>query len=125
MIDSPAIRVLLPRSVQLRSKGDYAHVYANGIRVRGDYMRMVAAPSTKEDGARMGLSVGRKFNTSAVRRNRMRRVLRSAFRLQRQQLPSLDIILIPTSRDLKLRTPEIEAELVKLCAKVMRKLSAQ
>lgn len=106
----------LPRNVQLRSKRDYADVYANGIRVRGKYLRIVAAPTTKEVGARMGLSVSRKFESSAVSRNRVRRVLREAFRLQRQQLPALDLILIPNARGRSYRTPIIEDELLQLCA---------
>ena len=116
-----AIRCL-PRSVQLRSKSDYAHVYANGVRVRGKYMRIVAAFSTANVGARMGLSVSRKFNPKAVQRNRERRVLRSAFRLQRHSLPAFDLVLIPTNRQLNYRTPVIEAELIKLIAKAEKLL---
>ena len=71
----------------------------------------------------MGLSVSTKFEKSAVKRNRVRRVLRTAFRLQRQSLPALDLILIPTRNDLSYRTPIIEQELVELCAKVVTQLS--
>jgi ribonuclease P protein component len=113
----------LPRNVQLRSKSDYSHVYANGVRVRGKYLRIVAAKSPLDIGARMGLSVSGKFEKSAVKRNRVRRVLRAAFRLQRQSLPELDLVLIPTRNDLSYRTPIIEDELVELCAKAVAKFS--
>ena len=113
----------LPRDVQLRSKSEYSHVYANGVRIRGKYLRIVAAKSPQDLGARMGLSVSGKFEKSAVKRNRVRRVLRAAFRLQRQSLPELDLVLIPTRNDLSYRTPIIEDELVELCAKAMAKFS--
>jgi len=119
---SEASNQCLPRNVQLRSKSDYSNVYAQGVRIRGKYMRIVAATSTQDVGARMGLSVSRKFEKSAVKRNRIRRVLRAAFRLQRQSLPTLDLVLIPTRNDLSYRAPIIESELVKLCAKAIEKL---
>ena len=113
----------LPRNVQLRHKNDYSYVYANGVRVSGKYLRIVAAKSTQDIGARMGLSVSRKFDKSAVKRNRVRRVLRAAFRLQQKSLPNLDMVLIPTRNDRSYRTPIIEDELVELCSKAVAKFS--
>lgn len=69
----------------------------------------------------MGLSVGRKFHKSAVLRNRARRVLRAAFRLQKAKLPHFDMILIPVGRVEDYRTQDVERELKKLCAKLGRR----
>jgi len=44
---------------------------------------------------RMGLSVGKKCQKRAVKRNRVRRVFREAFRLSLPELPTgLDVVLI-------------------------------
>ncbi len=43
--------------------------------------------------ARLGLVVTKKGNPLAVRRNRIKRQVREAFRLQRTQLPPVDIVI--------------------------------
>lgn len=111
-------RQILTRAMSLRRRGDYARVYAQGKRVRGRLILVVAAPGLNPLSPRMGLSVGRKFNKSAVLRNRARRILRAAFRLQRAHLPHFDMILIPVAPGKEYSTPEVEAELRRLCRKL-------
>lgn len=109
--------------MSLRRRGDYKRVYAQGLRARGRLILVVAAPGLNPLSPRMGLSVGRKFHKSAVLRNRARRVLRAAFRLQRVRLPHFDMILIPLGRVEDYRTADVERELRKLCTKLERRWS--
>jgi ribonuclease P protein component len=74
--------------------------------------------------ARMGLSVGRKFNKSAVIRNRARRVMREAFRLERANFPALNLILIPIARDRPFTTHTVAPELRRLVRKLAKRLEA-
>ena len=48
--------------------------------------------------ARLGLIVGKRVDKRAVARNRIKRELREAFRLQKAQLPALDIVVQVVSR---------------------------
>ena len=106
----------------MRRQRDYSRVYSQGVRARGQLILVVAAPGDNPLTARMGLSVGRKFNKSAVIRNRTRRVIREAFRLERAHLPHADLILIPVARDQEYTTTSVAPELRRLVAKLAKRL---
>ena len=116
----------MPRAARLRQRADFGRVYGTGVRARAGLILAVGAP-TDAGLARLGLSVGRRWSRSAVERNRAKRQLREAFRLERHQLPELDLILIPVAPvgDPKWTLPELRRELRKLCAKLVRRLEAR
>lgn len=122
--DAKAASRRLPRACQMRRKKDYSRVYAHGVRARGSLILVIAAPADNPLTARMGLSVGRKFNKSAVIRNRARRVMREAFRLERARLPKLDLILIPVARQKHFKTTEVAPELRRLVKKIEKRLES-
>ena len=43
--------------------------------------------------ARLGMAVGTRAIGNAVRRNRLRRLIRESFRMHRQELPALDVFV--------------------------------
>jgi ribonuclease P protein component len=80
--------------LRLLSRSDFRRVYERRSSVGDDFVRLLGRLN-ELDHPRMGLSVSRQVG-NAVRRNRWKRLLREAFRLNREKLPAgLDFIVIP------------------------------
>ena len=87
----------LTTAMRLRRSQDFERTYADGLRA-GDAHLLVFVMPNGQPQTRAGLSVSRKHG-SAVIRNRKRRLLREAFRLNQHRLPAgMDLILIPRFR---------------------------
>lgn len=107
----------------MRSRGDFERAYKEGARSRGSTLSLVVRPNGLAH-SRLGLSVGRAVWKSAVRRNRIRRIFREAFRLSYPELPpGVDVIMIPAAARLVPELDEARAELVLLTHKALRRAS--
>ena len=107
----------LPRQRRLLTARDFRQVYRRGHRARGPNL-IVVAFARREPDFRLGLSVS-KANGPAVRRNKIKRIFREAFRLERPTLPGqFDIILIPQPRP-RYHLDEVRAELRSLVQQVV------
>lgn len=77
---------------RLRTAPEFERVYRQGIRA-GDALFGISALKNDHGYARLGLSIGAKAVGNAVRRNRLRRVLREQFRQNQHTLPAIDIVI--------------------------------
>lgn len=93
MMAEPDPRLTLLRSVRLRTRMDFDRVFA-ARRSAGDACIRLYAQDNAVGYARVGLAVGRRYG-NAVRRNRIKRLLREAFRHVRHTLPPADYIILP------------------------------
>jgi ribonuclease P protein component len=123
----------LPRTARLRSERDFKRTYQRGVRVRGNAMTIVASPRQAPAGRtapnagdhRLGVSVS-KDHGRAVRRNKIKRLLREAFRLERPTLPgSLDLVLIPNRRDGRYELADLRAELARGVVRALESLAGR
>ena len=111
-----------PRSRRIRSSQEFEWIYAQRQRAGDDHLLVFAAANGLEH-PRLGLSVSKKHG-NAVRRARLKRLLREAFRLSQHELPpGLDLILIPrqgTAAGLE----EFRGSLVRLVRRLAKRLGA-
>lgn len=92
---------------RLKRPEDFKRVYAEQVALHGPTLVVFFRPN-KLSFARLGVSVGRKHG-NAVRRNRIKRVFREAFRLSRDALPQgYDYVLIPRRGVKEYRTADVQ-----------------
>lgn len=78
--------------LRLRSKLQFDAVYAGGRRIDDRFFAL----RVKANGLahpRVGLAVAVKTAGNAVRRNRLRRLVRESFRLAQLELPAVDVVV--------------------------------
>lgn len=82
------------RRDRILSLGEYKRVYRFGFHVSSDRFGCYVLPNRLRR-SRIGLSVSRKFGDSHLR-NRMKRLLREAFRRARRDFPAcVDLVMVP------------------------------
>ena len=90
----------LPKSYLITKKGEYNKVYDQGKRLHGEHFSLILLPNDKLHN-RLGISIHGQLKGS-VKRNRIKRVIKEFFRLNRGflqngepedcELPAMDIV---------------------------------
>jgi len=108
-----------PRSARLLAGPEYQRVFARARRIPGTwFMLLYRAQDPATDSARLGLAISKKHARRAVDRNRLKRIARDAFRLRRQVLPPVDIIVLSRAGVTEADRAELRAELDRLLEKL-------
>lgn len=112
------------RHYRLTKTDEYSSVFGFRRAIRGQLLMLHYGPRADATGPRLGLVVGKKQIKSAVRRNRVKRVMREQFRLHRAELPPWDLVVRVVTRPQRLDRRELAAEIVALFGKLPRRLPA-
>jgi len=109
-----AVRKLtFSRSERLRRSADFDRVYSEGKRVASPALILFLGPSPAEN-TRLGVSVSKRIG-GAVTRNRVKRLLREAFRLNKHRLKKkYDILLVARAGVRGLNFHRVEAAVLDL-----------
>jgi ribonuclease P protein component len=117
--DNPRQRLSLRRH-RMRG-GDFKRAYAEGNRAKSTLMTVVVRENGTDE-RRLGLSVGKRCWKSAVKRNRVRRVFREAFRLAQPELPpGIDVVLVSSTPQIRPSLAEAQEQMQMLVAKALRR----
>ena len=111
------------KSQRIHSNRDFAGIYELNQRADDQYLLIFAAVNQRNS-TRIGLSVSKKHG-NAVRRMKLKRLLREAFRLTQHELPKgLDMILIPRIRS-GAGLSDYHNSLLRLSQKLAKRLSTE
>ena len=86
-------RYRLSRQVRLLTAKQFRNVFRGSLVSQDAYFRVKAAPND-ENYPRLGLAVARRVNKRAVVRNRIKRVVRERFRINKETLKGLDLVVV-------------------------------
>ena len=108
---------MLNRKYRFHSRGGVRYVYQKGKTIRKPEMSLVFVENTRGF-TRMGVVVSKKVEKTAVGRNRIRRRIYEALRLNMEDIPKkTDYVFVVYSKDfLKMPFKEIEKILGELVA---------
>lgn len=111
----------LRKQHRLLASSAFQHVFDSPpIRVSHPSVLFLVKPNTLGH-ARLGLIVGKKHVKLAVRRNRIKRLVRESFRNQLSHLPEIDVIVLARSGADALENSEILSILNGLWKRVIKK----
>jgi ribonuclease P protein component len=84
---------MIGRANRFHGYGSLRHAYRQGQTVRGPLMSLRYCPNSRRQTYRLAVVVSKKINKSAVARNRIRRRIYEAFRVNAPSIGGYDLVL--------------------------------
>ena len=101
-----------PPEVRIRKRRRYLDVQNRGRRINTTHFIVFVLPGETEH-TRIGITVSKKVG-KAHQRNRVKRLVREAFRLNRCRLPTgLDVVLVAKRGTFSIQYTEVESQLMR------------
>jgi len=100
-----------PPAARLRVAAEFQATFAQGRRLSGTGFRLHVHLSESATLARLGITVSRRVDKTAVGRNRIKRQARECFRKLRADLPPGDYVLLAKPEAAKVDNARLRAEL--------------
>ena len=104
-------------TVSLKKNRDFKSLYKSGKSSVNPYLVLYCRKNRRGE-SRLGISVGIKVG-KAVKRNRVRRLIREAYRLSEEKIkPGYDLVVVARVRACTATYRDIETALLGLCEKL-------
>lgn len=103
-----------PRRLRLLTGRDFQFVFDNAQLKVPDQTILILARPNNLGHSRLGFVISKKNVRQAVKRNRVRRIIRESFRLNQHNLPAVDMIILARSGLGELENEQIH-KLMKKC----------
>jgi len=113
-----------PRQSRLLNAADYSPVFSDAEYKVSNRQFLLLARSNTLGRSRIGLVIAKKHVPLAVQRNRIKRLLRTAFRLNQQALGTLDIVVLARNKPAELDNKTLTHQINKLWSDLARKSQA-
>ena len=105
------------RELRLLTPTHFEYVFSNAIPSVSPQLTLLARINTS-DNPRLGITIAKKRVKHAHNRNKLKRIIRESFRLQRHSFPNIDIVVVGKSGLDKLSNQELFSLLSKLWKKL-------
>ena len=102
-----------PRNLRLRSNKDFQRVWQRPRKFSGRYFMLIISPNHLTH-PRLGLGISKKKVSTAVARNRIKRVIRESFRKQWQHFDGIDIVVLAKTGAAEIESKTIREQIEEL-----------
>ncbi len=106
-----------PRELRLVTPSQFSRVFDHPVKAVSDHITILAKFNDL-DNPRIGLTIAKKKEKTAVGRNRIKRIIRDSFRLNQHNLPNIDIVVIARNQIGEADNKNLHKQLNKLWKKI-------
>lgn len=107
----------LKKSAKLKKNKNFQAVYKGGKSIANRLLVLYMLPN-QSDFRKVGFAAGKRLGNAVVR-NRVKRMMREAFRLNQDKLPvGYDFILVGRQPAVSVKTQELTAALLNICGRI-------
>ncbi|GHB71620.1 ribonuclease P protein component [Psychrosphaera saromensis] len=106
-----------PRELRLVTPSQFSRVFDHPVKAVSDHITILAKFNDLEN-PRIGLTIAKKKEKTAVGRNRIKRIIRDSFRLNQHNLPNIDIVVIARNQIGEADNKHLHKQLNKLWKKI-------
>lgn len=108
------------RESRLLTPAQFQNVFNNATRFGSYQFTILITPNTSNTN-RLGLAIAKKRVKLATQRNRIKRIVRESFRLNSEQLPAIDMVVMVKSGADKLDNHQLTKQLEYIWRKIIKK----